>query len=158
MSIDQLRKFIGTFKTESGVFWLDPKSGLLTINGANSTPALCTPGQTTPCFDIPAPGQFGNVPFLGFEGPKFFNQDLSVVKRTSVPAISENFNFEIRLEAFNVFNHPSFQTPFALDNSNNPLTANMQSTQFGKLTDIVDTVRGGGINSRVVQWAIRVNF
>ena len=34
--------------------------------------------------------------------------------RTDVPKLGEHFNFEIRLEAFNAFNRPSFQTPAAV--------------------------------------------
>jgi Carboxypeptidase regulatory-like domain len=151
MSLSQFQSQLGVFKTPTGVYFINPNSGLITINGAASRPVLCTPGQTTPCFDFPAAGQFGNTPFNGWNGPQIFNQDLSVIKRTNIPKISENFNFEIRLEAFNAFNHPSFQTPAAGNTS-------LLSTSFGQLTSVVDTVRGGGVNSRIVQWAVRVNF
>jgi hypothetical protein len=133
------------------VYFINPNSGLITINGAGSRPVLCTPGQTTPCFDFPAAGQFGNTPFNGWNGPSIFNQDLSVIKRTNIRKISENFNFEIRLESFNAFNHPSFQPPAAGNTS-------LLSTSFGQLTSVVDTVRSGGVTSRIVQWAVRVNF
>lgn len=151
MSMSQFQSELGVFKTANGVFFINPNSGLITITGAGSRPVLCTPGQTTPCFDFPGAGQFGNTPFNGWNGPNIFNQDLSVIKRTYVPRLGEQFNFEIRLEAFNAFNHPSFQTPAAGNTS-------LLSTSFGQLTSVVDTVRGGGVNSRIVQWAIRVNF
>jgi hypothetical protein len=151
MSMSQFQSQLGVFKTPTGVFFINPNSGLITINGAASRPVLCKPGPPTPCFDFPAAGQFGNTPFNGWNGPKIFNQDLSVIKRTNIPKISEHFNFEIRLEAFNAFNHPSFQTPGAGNTS-------LLSTSFGQLTSVVDTVRGGGVNSRIVQWAIRFNF
>jgi hypothetical protein len=151
MSMSQFQSQLGVFKTPTGVFFINPNSGLITINGAASRPVLCQPGQTTPCFDYPAAGQFGNTPFNGWNGPQVFNQDLSVIKRTNIRKISETFNFEIRLEAFNAFNHPSFQPPAAGNTS-------LLSTSFGQLTSTVDTVRGGGVNSRIVQWAIRINF
>jgi Carboxypeptidase regulatory-like domain len=151
MSMSQFQSQLGAFKTPTGVFFLNPNSGLITINGAASRPVLCKPGQTTPCFDFPAAGQFGNTPFNGWNGPNIVNQDLSVIKRTSIPKMGEHFNFEIRLEAFNAFNHPSFQPPAAGNTS-------LLSTSFGQLTSVVDTVRGGGVNSRIVQWAVRVNF
>ncbi|HKW34239.1 MAG TPA: carboxypeptidase-like regulatory domain-containing protein [Candidatus Acidoferrum sp.] len=151
MSMSQFQSELGVFKTANGVFFINPNSGLITITGAGSRPVLCTPGQTTPCFDFPGAGQFGNTPFNGWNGPNIFNQDLSVIKRTNVPRLGEHFNFEIRLEAFNALNHPSFQTPAAGNTS-------LLSTSFGQLTSIVDTVRGGGVTSRIVQWAIRVNF
>lgn len=148
MTMDQFKNQLGTFKTPNGVFWINPNSGLVTINGTVSSPVMCAPGQTTPCFDHPAAGQFGNMPILGFNGPQFFNQDASVFKRTSIPKFGENFNFEIRLEAFDVLNHANFSPP----------AQNLNSNVFGQLTSIVDTVRGGGIQSRIMQWALRVNF
>ena len=151
MSMSQFQSELGVFKTANGVFFINPSSGLITINGAASRPVLCTPGQTTPCFDFPGAGQFGNTPFNGWNGPNIWNQDLSVIKRTDIPKLGEHCNFEIRLEAFNAFNHPSFQTPAAGNTS-------LLSTSFGQLTSTVDTVRGGGVNSRIVQWAIRLNF
>jgi len=151
MSMSEFQNQLGVFKTSNGVFFINPSSGLINISGAGSRPVLCTPGQTTPCFDFPGAGQFGNTPFNGWNGPNIFNQDLSVIKRTNVPRLGENFNFEIRLEAFNALNHPSFQTPAAGNTS-------LLSTSFGQLTNIVDTVRGGGVTSRIVQWAVRVNF
>ncbi len=149
MSMNQFMQQVGTFKTTSGVYWLNPDSGLFKINGASSTPVMCTSGMSQPCFDYSAAGQMGTMPFLGFNGPTQFNQDLSLIKRTAIPQISEAFNFEIRLEAFNVLNHPNFQTP---------TTTSLQSTQFGQLTTVADSVRGGGVTSRIVQWAVRVNF
>jgi hypothetical protein len=151
MTMSQFQSQLGVFKTATGVFFINPSSGLITINGAKSTPVVCTPGQTTPCFDFPAAGQFGNTPYNGWNGPNIFNQDLSVIKRTNFPKLGERFNFEIRLEAFNAFNHPSFQPPGAGNTS-------LLSTSFGQLTSNVDTVRGGGVNSRIVQWGIRLNF
>jgi hypothetical protein len=157
MSFADFQNSLGVFKTPQGIFFINPNSPLISITTNPSTgavtskPVMCTAGRTTPCWDFPAAGQFGNTPFNGWNGPSIFNQDLSVIKRTSIRKISEQFNFEIRLEAFNVLNHPSFQPPPAG-------TTSLLSTSFGQLTDVVDTVRGGGINSRVVQWAVRVNF
>ena len=112
---------------------------------------MCKAGQITPCFDFPGAGQMGNLNYDAFSGPNVFNQDLSVIKKTSIPAISENFSFDIHLEAFNALNHPSFVPPTTG-------TAILTSNKFGQLTGVVDTVRGGGVNSRIVQWGVRVNF
>lgn len=148
MKAKELQKYIGTFRSGSGVFWLDPNSGLVNISGNRSTAVLCTPGQTTPCFDHPGVNEEGNLPFLGLDLPTFFNQDFSVIKRTPVSSISENFNVELRFEFFNVFNHANFRSP----------QATLDSSSFGKLTDIVDNVRGGGVTSRIIQWALRINW
>jgi hypothetical protein len=55
---------------------------------------------------------------------------------------------EIRMEFFNVFNHPNFTG----------LQTGIDGSTFGQATGIVDTVRGGGVTSRIIQWAIRVNW
>jgi len=148
MTASELKKHIGVFRTPSGVFWLDPNSGLVTISGATARAVFCQPGQTTPCFDHPGVNQEGNLPFFGLNGPRFFNQDLGLMKKTAIPSISEQFNFEIRLELFNAFNNPNFTG----------LETGIDSSSFGKLTSTVDTVRGGGVTSRIIQWAVRINW
>jgi len=163
MTPQELQKQIGVYKIEDRVFWLNPDSGLVIINrnaaGAitSTTPVLCTAGQTTPCFAHPLAGEYGNTNFFDFTAPGFWNQDLSVIKRTSVPSISERFNVEIRIEAFNAFNHPNFFAP-GEGTLGVPGTSGLTSTNFGQLTSIVDTVRGGGVTSRIIQWGVRVNW
>jgi hypothetical protein len=150
MTASELMGHTGVFKTPEGVFWLDPQTGLFTINTTTkaTTATICTPGQTTPCFEYVPSGDFGNLPYFGINGPRFVNQDFSIIKRIPIPAVSEGFNLDLRFEFFNAFNHPNFGT----------LTTNVTSSSFGKLTDTVDTVRGGGVNTRIIQWAFRVNW
>jgi len=138
MDPSQLQNSIGVFRTSNGVFWLDPNLGL----------RKCTPGQTTPCFDTPGPGEKGNLPYFGYNAPRFIDQDLGIIKRTNVSKLSEKFNFEIRFEFFNLFNHPNF----------GGLSTSIEDSNFGQLTNTVDTVRGGGVTSRIIQWALRVNW
>jgi hypothetical protein len=148
MTASQLKEQLGVFRSGNGIFWINPSSGLMTISGNTSRAVICAAGQTTPCFEHPGVNQWGNLPNMGFNSPNFFDQDASIIKRTKIPSISERFNFELRLEAFNIFNHPSFRgTSSAIDNAN-----------FGQLTDVVDTVRGGGVTSRIVQFGLRVNW
>jgi hypothetical protein len=94
---------------------------------------------------VPAPGQLGNLPFLGIPSPRFFDQDFSVVK--NIP-IKERLRFELRLEAFDVFNNANFVGP----------QLSTDGSTFGQLTSTADTARGGGVTSRIVQWAIRLHF
>lgn len=146
MTASDLQRFIGVYKRPQGVFWLDPASGLYTINASGSTAAtICGATTTTPCFAHPGTMEQGNLPFLGLDAPRFINTDMSVIKR--VP-IAESMNFEIRLEFFNAFNHPNF----------GGLTTSIDSSSFGKLTNTVDTVRGGGVTARIIQWAARFNW
>jgi hypothetical protein len=73
-----------------------------------------TPG--TKVFFTNPDNAFANPPFdtpasIGrnfFHGPSFVNLDMSVAKRTK---IWENVTLELRLEAYNVFNHPNFNNP-----------------------------------------------
>jgi hypothetical protein len=146
MTQSQLQSQIGRFETPTGVYYINPKSGLFTINGAGSTANFCTAGQQTPCF-APAPpvGGLGNLAFNGLTLPHFFDQDLSMIKDTQ---IYERLKFQIRLEAFDVFNNVNF----------NGASTSTDSTTFGQLTGTQDTARGGGVTARIVQWAMRFVF
>ena len=67
-------------------------------------------------------GTYGNSPRNGFVGPKFFNIDSSLSR--SFP-LHEALALTLRLEAFNVLNHPNFGNP----------AANVFSpTTFGRIT------------------------
>jgi len=145
MTQSQLQAQVGRFETPTGVYYLNPNSGLFTIKGATSTANICTAGETTPCFAEPAPGSIGNLAFNGLSLPHFFDQDLSLVKDTQ---IFERVKFQIRLEAFDVFNNVNFNGP----------TTSTDSTTFGQLTGTADTARGGGVTARIVQWAARIVF
>ncbi len=145
MTQSQLQSQIGRFETPTGVYFINPNSGLFTIKGNTSSANFCTAGETTPCFAEPAPGQLGNLAFDGLTLPHFFDQDLSMIKDTQ---IWERVKFQIRLEAFDVFNNVNFAGP----------STSTDSTTFGQLTTTFDTARGGGITSRVVQFGVRILF
>ncbi len=145
MTTQQLQNDIGVYRTGNGVYYINPNSGLFTIKGTGSTANFCTAGQTTPCFAEPAPGGYGNLPYNGFEGPHFFDQDLSMIKDVQ---LFERLHFQARLEAFDVFNNANFATP----------SLSTDSTTFGQLTTTFDTARGGGVTSRIVQWSMKFIF
>ncbi len=145
MTLQQLQNNIGVYRTPNGVFFINPTTGLFTIKGSQSTANFCTAGQTTPCWGEPAPGGYGNMPYNAFEGPHFFDQDLSMIKDVQ---IFERLRFQARLEAFDVFNNANFAGP----------SNSTDSTTFGQLTSTFDTARGGGVTSRIVQWSIKFIF
>lgn len=95
-------------------------------------------------FSQPAPFTIGNV--SRFEPSlrtfPFFNEDLSAIKRTYVPKISEAFNVEFRAEFFNIFNRTVFGGPST--NINDP-------TSFG-------TVGYQANTPRTIQFSLKVNF
>jgi hypothetical protein len=145
MTTKQLANNIGVYKTGSGVYFINPNSGLFTTKGATSSANICTAGETTPCFAEPSPGGFGNIPYNGFAGPHFFDQDFSIAKDTR---LFERLNFHIALEAFDVFNNANFATP----------SLSTDSTTFGQYSTTFDTARGGGVTSRIVQWSMKFVF
>lgn len=69
-----------------------------------------------------APGTYGNSPRNYFVGPKFFNVDSSLSR---IFPLHETLALTLRLEAFNVLNHPNFGNPSA-----NVFTP----TSFGKVS------------------------
>jgi len=64
----------------------------------------------TAAFAAPANYTYGNSAYNLLWGPRYQNWDMSLAKKTS---IVERVNLELRMDAFNVFNHPSFSTPGA---------------------------------------------
>jgi hypothetical protein len=141
----KLQANIGVYREGNGVYWLNPTLGLYTTKGTGSTVNFCTAGQTTPCLGVPAPGQIGNSAFDGFTLPRFFDQDLSILKDVQ---IWERLKVQFRLEAFDVFNNANFAGP----------SNSLDSTTFGQLTSTFDTARGGGVTGRIVQFGVRIVF
>jgi len=81
---------------------------------ATSSPIapLCNQGGTTPtggrvlCLNVQ-----GNERRNQLIGPGLVNVDLSLMKNIRLSRISDSFNLQLRVEAFNVFNHTNFQAP-----------------------------------------------
>ncbi len=87
-------------------------------NGANTyfLPDAFAPGPL---------GQFGNSNRQFFHGPGLNNTDFGIMKRTR---IKESIAFEIRAEAFNIFNHAQFYNP----------DGNFNDSTFGVVTSARD--------------------
>lgn len=97
--------------------------------GSNSTDAIDFPNRVSGCNPIQGGVHYLNAscfivapitaagPVLGnngrnsLVGPRLVNFDMSFVKNTYVPKISENFNLQLRFEFFNIFNHTNLQAP-----------------------------------------------
>ncbi len=111
----------------TGNFYFDPSA------------FLCSGGPCVPTSGYGLPRNF-------FRGPGRFNLDIALAKTT---AITERMNLELRLEAFNVFNHPEFASP----------DTTIGSQTFGEVTS---TDLGSGLNTlhteRILQIAARVTF
>jgi hypothetical protein len=83
------------------------------------------PAFNTACFSLPDLGTLGNAPRRFFYGPGIENFDLALIKRV---AFDKTRNLEIRLEAFNLFNHPQFYGAGAVD-------GNIVSPTFGQIEE-----------------------
>jgi hypothetical protein len=62
----------------------------------------------TAAFAFAPRGSFGDAGRNILEGPGFQNVNASLIKNTR---LSEDFSLQIRVEAFNLFNHPNFNLP-----------------------------------------------
>lgn len=90
-------------------------------------------------FTAPAPGSIGNTGRNFFLAPHYFQWDASLSKKFK---INETLNFDLRFDARNVLNNPSFDNPTAL----------ITSGTFGRINDTVTN------NARRIQVSGKLNF
>jgi hypothetical protein len=105
------------------------------------------PAAFQPIPDVYNPSDpYGTTTRDFFRGPGRVNLDLALAKTT---AISERVNLELRVEAFNVFNHTEFANP----------DPNIDDNTFGQITS---TTLGTGTTAvqtqRILQLAGRLTF
>jgi len=117
LTIDQLQGNTGLFHS--------PTTGLPLLVHPNLI-NLSTGRANSFLFTQPAAGTFGSMSLTPVDGPGYWNVDTALIKRIR---FKERFGLELRLEAFNVFNH----TNFSVDN-----TQDINSTSFGKITSTFD--------------------
>src|SRR5205823_3523649 len=70
------------------------------------------PAFNTACFTVPALGRLGNAPRRFFYGPGIDNYDMAIIKRV---LLGPSRSLELRLEAFNIFNHAQFYGAGSVD-------------------------------------------
>jgi hypothetical protein len=105
-------------------------------------------------FSLPAKGTWGNAGrYLGV-GPDMVELDSSLQKRFR---ITERLSFNLRAAAYNVFNHPDFNTP---SGSIGSLTGNPPSVSgsFGRITKIINTGAVGTGAPRRIEFMLRAEF
>jgi hypothetical protein len=119
----------------TGLFF-DPKTGIPLV----VDPKLIGPdGRANPqFFTHPAPGTVGHLSLTPVDGPGYWNVDTALIKRVR---FKERLGVELRLEAFNVFNHTNFSVPNTL---------NIDDTDFGKINSTFD--------NRILQLAWKFTF
>lgn len=128
LSISQIRNALGTsFGANPGqVFIINPAFVASNGRGVPSDALTCTPLANGFC--NPAAGTLGTLGRNAFNGPAFFDEDLSVIKSIK---ITERTRIEVRADAFNVLNHPVFFVP----------SQNVNSTRFGVINSTASTPR-----------------
>jgi Carboxypeptidase regulatory-like domain len=87
----------------------------------NHNPRNGNPDFNTSLFSLPPLGSVGNSGRRFFCGPGIANSDLTVQK---IVKLTESKALELRLEAFNAFNHAQFYGPTSVD-------GNISSSTFG---------------------------
>ena len=95
--------------------------------------------DTTTLWTLPALGTFGNSPRNQVRGPGNFNTDLSLTKIFPLSGVNSR-RFEVRIEAFNVFDNVHLNNP----------NGTMNNANFGRITSAGDP--------RIVQMALRFEF
>lgn len=135
----QISSDLGVFIQPGGiVYGVNPKLISPDGTGIPSQPQLsCTPAVTGGFCD-PQPGQVGNLQLNAFNGPAYFDWDLSARKDFTV---TERMKLTFRTEAFNVLNHPVF---FMGDQ-------NINFQQFGQSLSTVS-------QARILQMSLQLKF
>jgi len=106
----------------------------------NHNPRSGKPYFNPRAFGLPPLGSVGDVSRRSFSGPGINNYDLNLQKNLK---LSESKAFELRLEAFNAFNHAQFYGPTAVD-------GNISSATFGYIVSAAPP--------RLVQIALKMVF
>lgn len=84
-------------------------------------------GRANPAFFThPGAGEVGKLSLTPVDGPGYWNVDTALIKRVR---FKERLGLELRLEAFNVFNHTNFSVPNSL---------NIDDTDFGRINSTFD--------------------
>jgi len=101
-------------------------------------------GTLSSAFAVPASNTYGNYGFNTLRGPIFINQDATISKNFR---LTERLTWQLRAEAYNLFNHANLDLP------QGGATSNVSGSGAGQITAIAS-----GSNMRRLQFAARINF
>jgi hypothetical protein len=128
LTLTELQDNVGLFH--------DPKTGLPLVVDPK---LIASDGRASSTyFTHPTAGTVGQLSLTPVDGPGYWNVDTALIKRTR---FKERLGLELRLEAFNVFNHTNFSVPNTL---------NIDDTNFGKINSTFD--------NRIIQLAWKFTF
>ena len=106
----------------------------------------------TACFQVPAVGELGNSQRNQFYGPHQWNFNMNLQKNTQ---ITNSVQLQLRLEAFNVFNHKNYGNPgFGWTQGANTSAASVVSgvpnATAGTIDSIVGTMRQIQLGAKLI--------
>jgi hypothetical protein len=140
-SPQQIAAQLGVYQSNGEVLLINPKYIGPDGRGAPNDALTCAP-VVAGGFCNPQPGTVGNLPRNAFNGPVFFNWDLSLLKSF---ALSESKNLKLRLDMFNVPNHPVFavgDSNYSVANPGvSPSDMYINDPKFGVATSTASTPR-----------------
>jgi hypothetical protein len=148
LSKSQLKDLVGIFKTNCGVYYINPSVVNLNQQTCTGTGRATEGLGTTPfqgqVFFNNGPGQTGTLERAFINGPLYFNWDFGMIKNVQV---TETTRLQFRVEAFNVLNRTNF---FVGTQSGTNSIFDVNSTTFGRI--------GGTFAPRIVQLVGRFEF
>lgn len=148
----------GVIYVRSGLpFTVTQTQGVLSTGTGNRPNQICSGALSNPtinkwfdtsCFVPPADttATYGNTPRNGMRGPGQFNIDSTLIKNTKVGRAET----EIRIEAFNLLNHPQFSNP----------NGQIGNPAVGKISSMLSNPSCSlcGTTERQVQLGFKVRF
>jgi hypothetical protein len=107
-------------------------------------------------FCIPPPGQPGSGRNL-VQGPNFWNLDAGLSKHVKM---TERFSLQLRLEVFNMFNHPNFENPRNATNGSPSIVSGAFGQACCSTSALASSanVNALGEPNRVMQLGVKLNF
>ena len=143
----------GNFKS-TGLNYINPNCFVFpTVAAGSAIAPLCNQGGTTPIGgQVLCLNAQGNERRNQLIGPGLVIVDLSLIKNIRLSRVSETFNLQLRVEAFNVFNHTNFQAPTNNFTFGGRLGFNQESPGTAGLLDSTATP------SRQIQLGAKVIF
>jgi hypothetical protein len=88
-------------------------------------------------------GTFGNVKRNFFHGPGFNYSNFEIYKNISVGGLESPRYVQLRLEAYNAFNHANFANPIGNFNTGPPISTNGPGALFGTINSVDQPVNTG---------------
>jgi len=136
----------------------DPAILTGSLSGIQKSHISKAPGTTVSMFKNPTQAITQFTGPVGFQmgsrndlrGPGFFDMDFGLGK--TFP-IWESVDLKFRVDAFNAFNHPNFQTP----QFQNDMVLTNAPSEFGAIPGTV-TPTGSDLSARVLQGSLRLEF